>query len=750
MADAPSRPLLNPVLTLKLPATAERPDVVIKKKEQIVEPRLATQRQALADQVEQIIWQRASLQLFGGSILLVVEMFTDSLATTYTPRDLFRGKTGTQLLGASPKGYLAELTIDDLRELVRTIRLSITVGHRCDISRVESIRPFSAADALRRKVGQLWDAASSISDRGKGFIVWLAPFRRNPARAAVVQAIEALAYTNLLPTFPRLRLGPPDDDPTGAPSALPVTVPNQSSLAIAFRDLVSTGHARAVVEIPNIQGLEALAASGGAFRIDPVNDIAVTAPGTGQEPGPLPPNITDEPIVAMVDGGRTARRYDKAEAWREPPLFNAAHLDSNHGNHTTALAVHGHAWNNNLPLPPLFCRVGTVPAVPRKGSGHVANPAQLIAYLDAVIRRHTDTKVWNMSFNEGCSIDLNFVSYLGHELTILARRHRVLFVISVGNQSATIGSVLAPPADCDAALVVAGRMHNADGSLAGPCHVSLTGPGPQGQLRPDLSYYSTLRLLGGHIATASSYPTVLISGLAAHTFANLKDPSPDLVRALLINQADLAEHEHRRGWGSPSTSSLPWLCPPGTVTLAWTAKVRPGYSYYWENIPIPRQIIDGGRLRGRGTLTVILDPLVNPDVGANYFSTRITAALQYKARTGATTRLLGSSEAEDTALEVDARDDYHKWQPIRHHARDFSKRPLTYSGDTFRLYARAYGRDLEAHGYATNADFGELETTIVLSLSDGSQSSDLYNGMVVSLGTFVESAVINQEIQVEQ
>ena len=183
--------------------------------------------------------------------------------------------------------------------------------------------------------------------------------------------------------------------------------------------------------------------------------------------------------------------------------------------------------------------------------------------------------------------------------------------------------------------------------------------------------------------------------------------------------------------------------------MAWTAKVRPGFAYYWEDIPIPRQIISEGRLKGFGSLTVVLNPVLNPEIGENYFSTRVTAALQYLSRGGKTTRLLGSVEAEDTAPELDARDDYHKWQPIRHDARDFSKRPLTFSGDTFRLYARAYARDPESLGYAGNADFGELEVSIVLSLSDGSSSSDVYNGMVVSLGNFVESAVIDQEIEIE-
>lgn len=747
MADLPARPLLNPVLTLRLPPIEERPIVVVKKSEQIVTSRLQTQRKVLSDQVEQLLRARGDLRVFGGYMFIIVEMFSDSLATTHTPRALFRGPTGTRLLGPTLRGYFAELHVDELAGLAEIIRTSQTIDQRCDISRIQAIRAFTPADALRRSATDVWEEAAPL-EHGRGFIVWLAPFRTPAARAAVVQAFTALAGTTFLPTAPRMRLPALGDDPAGEGNALPVEVTNQSSLAIASRDLVATGHARAVIQVPNRAALETLAASGGAFRIDPVHDITVTTPGTGQEPGPLPPDLAAQPIVAMVDGGRTARRYEAAEAWREPPLFPAALLDAAHGNHITSLAVHGHAWNNNLPLPALFCRVGTVPAVPRQGAART-NPAQLVAYLDAVIRRHPDTKVWNMSFNECCSVDPHYVSFLGHEFTLLARRYRVLFVISVGNQTATIGNRLAPPADCEAGLVVSGRIHDGNGALAGPCLASLPGPGRQGQLRPDLSYYSTLRMLGGGTATGSSYPTVLISALAAHTFTNLKDPSPDMVRALLLNQTDLATHEHQRGWGSPSPALRPWLCPPGTVTLAWSAKVRPGYNYYWDDIPIPSQIISEGRLKGFGALTVVLNPIVNPEIGENYFATRVTAALQYRSRAGATTRLLGSVEAEDTAPELDARADYHKWQPIRHDARDFSRRPLTYSGDTFRLYARAYARDPESLGYAGNADFGELEVSIVLSLSDGSTSSDIYNGMVVSLGTFVESAVIDQEIEIE-
>ncbi|MEQ1713133.1 MAG: hypothetical protein ABL908_17260, partial [Hyphomicrobium sp.] len=214
----------------------------------------------------------------------------------------------TRLLGAAPKGYLAEIHIDDLVELAQTIRSSTTIGHRCDVSRIESIRAFTPADALRRPSADTWKQAARLGS-GRGIIVWLAPFRTASARAAVIDCFNTLAGTSLLPTFPRLRFAPPNDDPTGEPVTLPVEVPNQSSLAIAYRDLVATGHARAIIEVPRQAALDSLAASGGAFRIDPVQNITVAKPGIGQEPGPLPADITVQPIVAMVDGGRTARRY---------------------------------------------------------------------------------------------------------------------------------------------------------------------------------------------------------------------------------------------------------------------------------------------------------------------------------------------------------------------------------------------------------------------------------------------------------
>jgi len=67
-----------------------------------------------------------------------------------------------------------------------------------------------------------------------------------------------------------------------------------------------------------------------------------------------------------------------------------------------------------------------------------------------------------------------------------------------------------------------------------------------------------------------------------------------------------------------------------------------------------------------------------------------------------------------------------------------------------RLRARVFTRDLFQFGIGKNRDLELQEVTFVLTLSDGSNSSDIYNSVAQQLGTFVESAVINQEIEIER
>jgi hypothetical protein len=597
--DRRNPPLLNPVLTLRKEPVPETAGGGGKGADAILVDRLERQRSELAGSIERLAINASAYAPQAGRIHLVAKMFSNSLAPSWTPRGLFDPSFDCRLVAPARGGYLAEMAVDQLVPFARFIRRTDTIEAMVAISRVEEIRPFDGQELFRgQSVNAVWDHAAEV-DGGRAFILWLAPFKDNNARASVIQTLTRLESIQiLLPTYPGVSLPGPRER---GGEVVPVVSRVQTGLARAIRRYRNDGFARTFVAVPTRRALAELAASGTSFRIDPVRRVEVTAPGTGAEPDIPVPNAAAQPVVAVVDGGLTARSYLPMEAWRAPPLVRNGVADHVHGNRITSLVVHAHAWNNRLPLPDLVCRVATVQAVARGGSNLGPNPEQLIDYLRQMIRAYPEARVWNMSFNEvEPADDLEVVSYLGHAIAELARETGILPVISIGNSSRSNPMRLCAPADCEAALTVGGRAYGEDGEPAGPCPISLRGPGPDGMLKPDLSWYSHLRMVGGGSHTGSSYAVALVSSLSAHTLANLKNPSADLVRALLINISDRDSHDPAIGWGTPRAGHLPWTCAPGSVTFAWKAKLRPGYAYYWNDLPIPPELIRGGKLARAG------------------------------------------------------------------------------------------------------------------------------------------------------
>jgi Subtilase family len=742
------RPLLNPVLRLKMEAQPKTPHGGGKGRQSVVQERLADQQQVLARETRALYRGREALPSFGGRTHILVRMFAeDSLAPSHTPNDLFSPVNGCQLVAPYRGGYVVEAEVDALPTLTRAIQEPVSFGVQADISRVEWLGAYGPEERLRRKsLGELWNAAPAEED-GRLFVVWLAPFRNRDAQENVLRAMAHLAEEQvLLPTFTTVRLvaGPEGDAPSGA-----VTAPRQSSIARVMRSYRNSGVGRAAVRIPSQRALGALLASGISHRIDPVRPIRVAAPGHGTEPPP-PFAYGDAPIVGIVDGGLHAPSYTPAEAWRaNPPLVSNAQADRAHGNVVSSLAVQGHAWNGNRPLPALTCRIGTVQAVPHRSANRSFNERELIDYLAAIVRAHPETRVWNISANqEGSGLDPDEVSALGHEISELARAYNILPVISVGNAVPGSGPRPSPPADCEAAITVGGRLADADGNPGDGCPVCLGGPGPDGMLKPDLSWFSQLRAIGGGTQTGSSYPTPLVSSLAAHAFANLREATPDLVKALLINTAERHEHDAKLGWGTPYRGHLPWNCEEGSVTLAWRAQLEPGAQYYWNDIPIPPELVRDGRLVGRVSLTAILRPMVSPFGGANYFASRLETSIRRYWRDK--WHSIAGSMMESSLSAQEAREELKKWQPVRRHYADFSSGAgLQFSGDHLQLYARIYMRDLYQFGYQHHSQAGLQDVAFVLTFWGADGDPGIYNSMVQSLGNFVESFVVNHEIDVE-
>src|ERR1700683_736011 len=104
---AEKRPLLNPVLRLKMEGKPEPQTGGGKGRASIVTSRLAQQQRVLSAAARGLYSEREKLPVYGGRTHLIVRMFPeDSLAPTHTPNDLFSDFTGCQLVAPYRHGYV--------------------------------------------------------------------------------------------------------------------------------------------------------------------------------------------------------------------------------------------------------------------------------------------------------------------------------------------------------------------------------------------------------------------------------------------------------------------------------------------------------------------------------------------------------------------------------------------------------------------------------------------------------------------
>lgn len=747
MADTPSHPVLNPVLHLNKDPRPMSINGGGKERRLIKSDRLEKQRSVLGNQFSELANTCRSHPSFNQKVILYAEMFSDSLAQYVCPTDLFSPLNGAQLITPYKNGYLVELGLKDLKAFSSLISGAHDIKTQVDISRLCSVAFFGVEHLISpfSQCSQLWESAPELG-RGRLFTVWLMPFHDGKAAEELLTSFADLQNVYIssppssLQNFTKAVIS--RDVPEKISKDTQFLIKEDDRINRAIEDYKKNKHARTSVLVPNPVALNKLITSGTVYRIDPKPSIITTASGDGPEPeSPLKDQLEDSPVVGIVDGGLTAKSYFSAVSWRSPFLIEDTLADVRHGNKITSLIVNGYAWNNNLVLPKLNCRVGIVQAIPKKDSAVHLDGSDLYQYLNEIVKTHPETKVWNLSFNFKYSCGLDHVSPEGHDLAKIARRHNVLFVISGGN---TPGTDIQPPADCEAAISVGGCQHDEKGAAKGHCPYCLGGPGPANMLKPEVSHFSEVRVLGGNIVKGSSYAAALTSVLATHTMKQLRNPSPDLVKALIIHNTNGECFDPDVGFGAP-TEYLPWLCRPGFVTLQWTAELRPGANFYWE-LPIPPSLTKTGLLKGIAELTTILNPqpFVSDYADVNYFSARLQSALQYASANGKYYNLIGHSET-DKMTEEQAREFDHKWSPVKHNKKEFSKK---YSGNSLRVYARIFTRDLYSYGYRTSSEIPPLKATFVLSLGSDDINDDIYNETRALLGSSVENSTVDNDINI--
>lgn len=739
-------PVLNPVLRLRSQPRKAAVTGGGKGRENIKQGRLRSQRAALSQHLRAIGSGFPEARNWGGKTVLLAKMYDESYAPSWTPHDLFGSVFGSQLIAPFRNGYLVEISVDSIGRLAREVSTTQIINQMVDISRIKEIGFLTVNDVLAGRTSELlWDQASETngSQPGKIFAVWFAPIY-GQAREDAMSAIADLGAQGIRYL--------PDEQGFGS-SPLVVALAKSDDLSKqllpALRhktERIPIQFGPKLVAVSNPEQLKKIAGSGAVTRINPIAPIELTSPAMGIEPSPVLEITGSEPIVAIVDGGLSAKTYFAAEAWRHgPPLVADEHANYSHGNQVSALAVNGFKWNDSLDLPQLVCRIGTVQALAKRGSrlSYNLDIKSLAEHLDNAISSNPDTRIWNFSLNQEIECDPDAVSELGLMINGLARKHGILPVISIGNCLVNNPQLISPPADSEAALAVAGRTHDKNGAPSGPCPKSRVGPGPEGMFKPDLSWFSTVRVIGGKVETGTSYSTPLVSSLAAHTWERLREPSPDTVRALLLDRCDHDMHCVRIGWGSPETLSLPWNCPPGSVTVLWSGELIPGVNYYFEDIEVPETLIVNGKLRGKISLTAILDPVfLNTAATGNYFMARVEASLQARNSRNEYRTIVGSLP-KDTAEAIARKG--AKWSPTWKVSRVFSR--ATLNDSRLRLRARVYMRDLWQIGLKANQISG-LGVVFAVTFTDTTGNPATYDSFVASMVNEVESAVVEQQVEI--
>jgi hypothetical protein len=108
---------------------------------------------------------------------------------------------------------------------------------------------------------------------------------------------------------------------------------------------------------------------------------------------------------------------------------------------------------------------------------------------------------------------------------------------------------------------------------------------------------------------------------------------------------------------------------------------------------------------------------------------------------------LGSLDTEKLT-EEQARTLDHKWSPVRHHVKVF--RNVRFDGDNLRVYGRCYVRDLFLHSYTSIDEVPEMMAVFVLTLGTGDNEDEIYNELRDALGAFVETAIVDFDIEIDQ
>lgn len=475
---------------------------------------------------------------------------------------------------------------------------------------------------------------------------------------------------------------------------------------------------------------------------------------------PLPDD--DLPIVGLIDSGISPNNL-YLQPWivdRDEEDVPAMDQDNSHGTFIAGLIVNGREFNHSDPaFPHSKARIVDIVAMPKGGT----NDCALLETIRRVIPKYPQVKVWNLSINDSektCQ-DTCFSTF-AMALDEIQQQYGVTFINSAGNHNnlrtwpptepLEEQDRIAPPADTALGITVGSVAHlfhaNSLVKQGDPSPFSRRGPGAAFLPKPEICHYGgnldlrgTCSQLGivslgrdGNLVegVGTSYAAPWVSTIMTHLRAG--NISANLAKALLIHSAVLRGESIRhsdfiyKGFGVPLDVDDMSICQPWNATMIFEPQLQPVKRQFDRGgFPLPACLRNpNGSYRGELFVTLVYDPPLSPQAGAEYCQVNVDVSIGRRSGTTKSGRPQHRSkiklQPEDVKDLFESTQVTHgfKWSPVKVYKTSFKR----LEGDEWGLRLEILYRD---HAGIKRQP---QNVALLVTIADPDQEAPVYNEVV--------------------
>ncbi|MEA5020488.1 MAG: S8 family peptidase [Gordonibacter sp.] len=302
----------------------------------------------------------------------------------------------------------------------------------------------------------------------------------------------------------------------------------------------------------------------------------------------------------------------------------------------------------------------------------------IVRAIKDIIQSNQDIKVWNLSLGSKKEAPLNFVSPEAAILDRIQHDHDVIFIIAGTNLDEEKGGVqrIGSPADSLNALVV-----NSVGFDNEPASYTRRGPVLSFFGKPDICYYGgdasqkiiTYAPDGKGLAFGTSCAAPWVARKMAYLI-HIVGLTRETAKALLIDSATgwgKIDDSYSKGYGVIPISIDDILKTPEDEIRFFISGVSKAYDTYSYNIPIP---IVNEKQPFLAKATLCYFPICTRNQGVDYTNTEIdihfgrikSTEKNQKPQINPINENLQGEEGFQRITEEEARDNYRKWDNVKH------------------------------------------------------------------------------------